>query len=249
MSDDNYYSAENYPRRFEIGEILSVTWQFFSKNWLTLWAVFFVILLPLNLLQSYLIPDLESINFENLSNSAVSLTNLSIYLIISLIAAAIYNTITVLFVKKKLYDEPADFSLMFKETAVIFIPYFLITMIYMLFTFVGFFLLIIPGIFILVALYFASIAFVLKRSDFWGSFAYSYNLIKGRWFNTLLIGIVFGCLSLAVALFSSLVSFAFSSVPVLPTVINTALSAFTSIVIVGAVVTFINYDDTKEISE
>ena len=83
---------------------------------------------------------------------------------------------------------------------------FIVAVAYFLAIFIGMLFLVVPGIYLFVVFAFAPIVALFERRGFAGSFGYSFDLVRGRWWRTMVIltvmTIILSVLSLVLTFFS-----------------------------------------------
>lgn len=231
MTDDVVNPKGRYSEHFDLNDILSVSWQFFSKN-----IFFFIAVSFLNHFLVFSIKSLFGLDSTNLYSSSF-LINVLFQISLLLI---IFN-----FSYKKLNNEFVSWSSLFSESLQTTLPFFLIILVYIIASVAGLALLILPGIFLMAAFAFAPLAYLSKKSNILHSFSYSLSLIKNRWVFTLLITILLISITLIISIIENSIGKFLPENKLITDILYASADTFMGFVYTAWVVTFINYDKTN----
>lgn len=236
------FDEEYYPREFEIGEIISMSWSFIKENFQPLLLIAIIVYVPINFLAAYisidmLIPSLSENKFLASGNSQV-------LALLDLVFGIIATVAMINVLARRFQREEVDFIESLKFSLGIW-HYSLLTMILFVVIIIALFvLLIIPGFIGLVYLSFTIYAVAMR--GLWGTKAlnYSYKLVSGRFWKTLGYLLVFGLLVAFIQMALYLPFMLLGEGPIVTFISNTLSSivGIFSTVLVGMF--FINMEDT-----
>ncbi len=238
----------NYPRVFEIEEIITIAWQFYIKHFWSLALISLISIIP-NIYVSLNV-DFEKIigkNFDFASGNIPQIDFESIKLIIiSSVFVYLSFIIKSLFIKDQFYSEiTLPFDLLIKSLK-IFIPFIICLVIYIFGLVFSTLMFIIPGIVFGIFFTFSPFAILLKNQNIFNSFVYSYKIVSGRFIKSSYYILVLMLIYFAIELPISFLPIFFKSnySLALVTVFSSLVVSFTHITFV---VLFINFDDTKHL--
>lgn len=236
----------NYPRVFEIEEILTISWAFYKKHFLSLAIISLIAIIPnlyvtLNvdtdklLNQSFVTTnfDLSKIDFN--SYKLLFLSSLFSYF------ALVTNT---LYINDTLYNEQNTILEALLKSFKIYIPFVISIWIFAIGLALGAIMLIVPGIIFGVFYGFMPFILILKRKRIFESFAYSMSLVVGRFFKSAFYFLALILLNFAILIPLSLITkFLKDDFTLIAVTIISAL--LSNLIHIALVVFFINFDDTK----
>lgn len=248
-------AEDNYPREFNLIEVLSIAWSVFTKNYFKLFGFIFAIAFPIALINAMIIqPKMIAFSTQiaTLQNDPQALLDYllswndvqtsMLLVLVSLLNIALFAVVskavnTILF---ETDFNPSSIVLSILKQ----FPFILITAILVgLMSIFGLFFFIIPGVLAYVYYYFAIIASSTENKGIIYSLSRSSNLVKGRFLMTFVFILFFFLLSLittsVLSIINSLVVSQF--VQIMLEFISGIVSAY---FIVVYNVLFINYRDT-----
>lgn len=249
-------AEENYPREFNLIEVLSIAWSVFTKNYFKLFGFIFALAFPIALANTlYFKPIME--NFQLQMNSMANNPSGMIRLImdffsgsdflIMLFTISIVSTIlfgTIVGAVKSILFENEFVPIQIVLNAIKRLPKVIIAAFILGFILVfGFMLLFIPGIIALVYFYFAIMSIYAENATIWGAFERSKDLVKGRFLMTFVFIILFVILNLIVNLTLNIFGL-FSNALVYTVVLSLVYGIASVYFIIVQYVLFVNYRDT-----
>lgn len=226
---------------YNISEILSISWNIFTKNYTHFFTIIFILFFPTYILIEYLLPYTDIIDF------GTAPTQNMLYALLLESFAGMMASIAITFSVFDAYlgnplDAKSSFDRMFKR-----IIFVLLTMIMAaLLIFAGAVLLIIPGIMAAVFLTFALQAATLKNVWSADALKYSYYLIKPRFGKIFGYVLLFGLMNLiATSIFLGILDYLGEN-EIIAAVFKTVASLITAYFNIVFAVFFLNADDTKD---
>jgi hypothetical protein len=223
-------------KQFSIGEILSLAWQKYTDLFQTILVIILIIYIPINIILGF-VPIDDS--WEGI---------LLYYRVIQLLEGfiGIIATMAIAFaVKQSLEGKRIEFGPALKK-ALFKWPYAFVTNLILGIFLLGLFLLlIVPGIIFYVFWMFTLYVVVLKDIHWKSALDYSRSIVKGRWWTVFGYSIVFGLISLGVALGLGIITIFVPETYFTTLVIDTVLDIMIAFFTVVYAVFFINFDYTK----
>lgn len=239
---------ENYPRVFEIEEIISISWAFYKRHFWSLALITLIAVIPS--IYITLATDTEkilsaSLDFTNTNKSfpVIDINVLKIVLFSILISTFTFLA-KLIFINDTLFSEGNKVGESLLKALNKFVPYFVTMLIFVIGIVTGTVLFIIPGIAFGVYFGFSTFALALKNKTIFESFTYSLDIVSGRWLKCAFYFLVLVLLNFALALPLSLLIVSFHNNIIL-VIANTFSALITNFIEIAIVVFFINFDDTK----
>lgn len=248
-------AEENYPREFNLIEVLSIAWSVFTKNYFKLFGFIFSIFFPIAIINAMLIqPKMMalSVQVKALQNDPQALMD---YLLswndlqtsMLLVLVSCLNIALLAIISKAihsiLFETDFNPSQIVLSTLKHFPIIFLTALLVGLMSIFGLVFFIVPGVLAYVYYYFAIIATSTENRGVFDALGRSFNLVRGRFLMTFVFLLFFILLSLIVTtilgVFNALVSSQYFSIMI--EFISGVASAY---FIVVHNVLFVNYRDT-----
>lgn len=200
MTEENFQEASK--KEYTLGELLSRTWELFSKNFKLVLTAVLVIAIPLRLISTYFVSkQVNKIGTDFWTNPSEAFSNFGSMFgqalltgIISAIGATLISLMIAWIVKTKITGGQVDFSAVWQK-ALSRLPQAIITTIIMgILLAVLFMLLIVPGVIFLVFWAFAIYAVILNDKSGMDALKYSKSIVSGKWGIVFLYLLVIGIL-------------------------------------------------------
>ncbi len=249
LSPSKNMKNEIYKRQFTVGEIMSVSWQYFIKNWQLIFLISLAVYVPLNII-------LALVPMESLIDSHGFWTAFRIYFRIIELLEFLIGIIAImaitLVIKAKIDNKTIDFKQAMIQSLKKW-PQAIGTNILAGIFLIGLFLLLfVPGI--IFYIYWIFITYVVILKNIWGYSAIkeSKAIVQNRWWKTFGIALLFGILTIIVGIIVGgvlgyIIPDHFVTNIITDTIIDLSLAFFS----VLWIVLFINYDSNriKKVSE
>lgn len=233
-------TGNNSEHEYDIADILTISWNIFTKNYTHFFTIVFVIFFPAYLIVNYFFPRPEMFTMDP-SGDMSFIWGMLIELFAGLIA-----TLAVIFsVDDAYHNRPMVTSRAFTNTFERLLPALLTAIMAYMIILAGF-VLIIPGIIALIFLTFFLQAVALR--DVWSMDAlrYSYYLVRNRFWKVLGYSIVFGLMSMLTGGTITLLADYIAANEVITSVFYTLSSLVSAFFFIVFAVFFMNMDDTKD---
>ena len=238
-------NSEVYKKNFTIGEILSFSWEIFTKNFKLIASLFLSIYIPLSIL-SYRI-TLKT-NEENL------VRELTLNFIIGIIA--LVASLAVIYVAKQTIDNKStNFTESIEFAISKWLPAITTNILMGILLVILFILLIVPGIIFSIYWAFVLPIVALKDIRMMKALDYSKSIVQGRWWKLLgylvvitIVGILAG---IGIGIGEGIIIYVFLQITnnmIIPVIIISTFNALmTAYFVVVSTVLFVNFDSTKKL--
>ncbi|GEM_PF-2438585 len=251
-------AEENYPREFNLIEVLSIAWNIFSKNYFKLFGFIFAIAFPMAIINTMIVkPKMTalSLQIEALKSNPPALiefllnwNDLQTSMLFALVSILSLTLVAIISkaVNSILYETEFNSSSIVMATLKHFPIVLLTALLLGLMSIVGLFFIIIPGILVYVYYYFAIISCATESKGIFQSLMNSYNLVKGRFLMTFVFILFFFLLGLIVSSVLSIIGQNITSqyINIMIELISGIASTY---FIVAHYVLFVNYRDTAHL--
>jgi hypothetical protein len=254
MIDNN---SDQYPREFEIREILQIAWKVYRNHYSDLFILAFIVYLPLNIFLAFF--PITSLSDFNPSNY---LSWLRIFgsMVIAVYLSFFGNIAFAIALKKSLYTRDYYLKSVFREINSKFrndltINLFMMLIVFLCFhiwmyfsiTYPALFLiLLIPIVVYLIYWSFSIYIFSFGNYNLYQSMKLSYSIVNGRWSKIFYYVLSFIFLSSFTTLLVGLpYSFLHDSI-IIKIIYSNFVSLITSYYVVAFIIFYVNFEDTKK---
>lgn len=245
-----------YPREYDFYDLMVVAWNFYYRNYISIFKIAFISYFSINLI-IILLPDIDIKGLFSYSGKDAGY--LSFYLTSIFFLTSLSNIPIVSYSINKLNSLEVDFKICYSYTLNRFkkqffanlgtIALFFVSMFFWMFVSIKiptiFLLSIIPVIVILLFFSFSILAFITRDINLWMSFGYSFRVVNGRWARILLYSVIVYALSGITSMAVSIPYTFFARTLFSELIFNTIVNVLCSYFVVLMTFLFINLDDTK----
>ncbi len=263
---DRIENSDIYPRRFSIGEIIEIAWNFFLKNFYRLMAIDLIVIIPTIVIFIWVMPaeftkilsagflgtsgDIESLQGSSPDMLTGQVWNMMWYLGVLGVLNYLVTSVQMHYVYSNIYRGGISIGESIKKGLKSFLPMLATLVVILLISIPSAIFLLFPFVIFIVWASQSLFATVIRGKIGWYAIKYSYQMVLGRWWLTFAYLLTFSFLNYLIALVILIPVILFVHDPRWLLCFNYIFSSIAAVFFnMLLLVMAINYEDTTDFDE